>query len=111
MHNVTSQGVDRWSYVAGDEHRLFSINEQQVVLRIEGSETALSRRSSDRPVSFVVELNFTEKKVATKDIDGKDRGTFIRTFVDVLIRPRQEQIRLFVPRALLGGDDMRSEQP
>jgi hypothetical protein len=80
-------------FVADHHADIVSINGQEVVLKIEGSDTPLSRRSSDRPVSFVVEMHFTEKKVATKDADGKDRGAFIRTFVDVVIRPRRNRDR------------------
>jgi diguanylate cyclase (GGDEF)-like protein/PAS domain S-box-containing protein len=80
-------------FVADHHADIVSINDQQVVLKIEGGDTSMTRRSSDRPVSFVVEMDFTERRVATKDTYGKDRGTFVRTFIDVVIRPRRNRDR------------------
>lgn len=31
VHNITSRGVDRWRFVAGDDHKMFVVDDQEVV--------------------------------------------------------------------------------
>jgi diguanylate cyclase (GGDEF)-like protein/PAS domain S-box-containing protein len=80
-------------FVADHHADVVSIDADRLVLKIEGGDLPMTRRFSDRPVPFVIEIHFTEKQVATKTLSGDERGAFVRTFADVVIRPRRNRDR------------------
>jgi hypothetical protein len=80
-------------FIADHHAEIVSINEQQVVLKIEAANLPLSRRATDRPVPFVVEMKFAEKRVEARTLPGQEGGTCVRTSVHVVIRPKRNRDR------------------
>lgn len=72
-------------FVADQEAEISSIDENHVVLTIDGPAIPLLRRSQDRVVPFTVELDFDEKTDAG--------GQWVRTMINVVIRPKRGRDR------------------
>lgn len=70
-------------FVADQEAEISSIEEDHVVLSMDGSALPQRRRSSDRAVPLTIELKFTERNA---------NGS-IRTYIDVVLRPRRGRDR------------------
>jgi hypothetical protein len=70
-------------FVADQEAEISSIEEDHVVLSMDGSALPQRRRSSDRAVPLTIELKFTERNA---------NGT-VRTYIDVVLRPRRGRDR------------------
>ncbi len=74
-------------FIADHHAELISVSPQNVVLRIDG-EKLPNRRTNDRAVAFLVELNFEENRG-----EGERRDESLRTLVRVQIRPRKDRDR------------------
>jgi diguanylate cyclase (GGDEF)-like protein/PAS domain S-box-containing protein len=70
-------------FVADQEAEISSIEEDHVVLSMDGSALPQRRRSSDRAVPLTIELKFTERNLAGA----------VRTYIDVVLRPRRGRDR------------------
>jgi hypothetical protein len=77
-------------FVADHEAEITAIDENHVALKIEGNHTPLLRRSSDRPVPFLIELRFEETRLPP---DGRKAAELLRTMIHVVIRPRRSRDR------------------
>jgi len=87
-------------FVADHNAEVTSIDEHNVALRIHGTKLPMTRRSSDRPVPFYIDLHFDEKKIALNGIRHDNDGNRIetgdlalRTLVHVSIRPKRNRDR------------------
>jgi diguanylate cyclase (GGDEF)-like protein/PAS domain S-box-containing protein len=76
-------------FVADHFAQIDAIDERHVALRIEGESAALLRRSSDRPVPFVLDVQFEEFKPPE---DNRAAARF-RTLAHVTIRPQRSRDR------------------
>jgi diguanylate cyclase (GGDEF)-like protein len=82
-------------FVADHQAEILSTEESGVVLKIDGQNTPLLRRSSDRAVPFVIELRFQEK-VSTPDADARTSRKpppSVGTLVHVVVRPKRQRDR------------------
>lgn len=70
-------------FVADQEAEISSIEEDHVVLSMDGSALPQRRRSNDRAVPLTIELKFTERNLAGA----------VRTYIDVVLRPRRTRDR------------------
>lgn len=77
-------------FVADHFAQIESIDERNLVLRIDGLETDKMRRSSDRAMPFVIDINVEEYRTPT---DGRNAARMIRTVVNVTIRPQRSRDR------------------
>ncbi len=85
-------------FVADHHAEITAIDEEHIVLKIDGQNTGMLRRQNDRPVPFLCELKFDEKQQESADSGGKSS----RTLVFVSIRPirnRDRRRRNVVERA------------
>jgi diguanylate cyclase (GGDEF)-like protein len=80
-------------FISDHHAQIESTSEDQVVLRIEAARLPLNRRATDRPVPFLVQLTFSEKYVAPKNVKIPEQRRLIRTIVHVTIRPRRGRDR------------------
>jgi diguanylate cyclase (GGDEF)-like protein/PAS domain S-box-containing protein len=80
-------------FIADHHAEIVSIDEERVVLKIDAAHLPQSRRATDRPVPFVIELTFSEKRVETRCLPGQESGKVVRTFAHVIIRPRRNRDR------------------
>ncbi len=76
-------------FVADHFAQIDAIDEHHVALRIEGETTSLQRRSTDRPVPFVLDVQFEEFKAPE---DNRAAARF-RTLAHVTIRPQKSRDR------------------
>ncbi|MEQ8791802.1 MAG: diguanylate cyclase [Pirellulaceae bacterium] len=77
-------------FVADHHAEIASIEEDHIVLMIDGQYTPLLRRVQDRPVPFRIELCFTEKQFEKQ---GQEGNGHLRTVIDVAIRPQRNRDR------------------
>lgn len=75
-------------FVADHHAEIMSIDDNTIVLKIDGPNTA--RRNSDRPVPFFVTLGFEERRIPTK---GREDANVLRTVIQVSIRPKRNRDR------------------
>jgi hypothetical protein len=77
-----------------DHHaEILSINTDKVDLQIETVQTNPSRRRSDRPVPFLVELALSEERVPSTSVDGRVTGEVAHTRIKVAIRLKRARDR------------------
>jgi diguanylate cyclase (GGDEF)-like protein/PAS domain S-box-containing protein len=75
-------------FVADHQAEITSLDEKRVVLQIEGASAPLMRRTTDRPVPFLIEVDFVEEP-----IPENSKSTLSRTFIQVVVRPRKDRDR------------------
>ena len=68
-------------FVADQQAVITEVSDDRLELTIDGEAIPQKRRSSDRAVSFIVELNFDEKEIA---VEGA-RGATVKTMVEVIV--------------------------
>jgi diguanylate cyclase (GGDEF)-like protein/PAS domain S-box-containing protein len=76
-------------FVADHFAQIDAIDDQHVALRIEGESSATFRRSTDRPVPFLLEVHFEEFR---PPLDNRAVARF-RTLAHVTIRPQRSRDR------------------
>jgi diguanylate cyclase (GGDEF)-like protein/PAS domain S-box-containing protein len=76
-------------FVADHHAELLSIEDNRVCLKIDGQYTPLVRRSSDRPVPFVIEMTFEERRPP----EGARSTDTLGTIIHVQVRPRRQRDR------------------
>jgi diguanylate cyclase (GGDEF)-like protein/PAS domain S-box-containing protein len=77
-------------FVADHHAEIVSIEEEFIVLKIDGQFTPLQRRTDDRAVPFCIELRFTESQFHKQ---GQEGSGHLRTLIDVAIRPQRNRDR------------------
>jgi hypothetical protein len=77
-------------FVADHHAQIDSLNENSLVLKIDGPVAPLLRRASDRSVPFFIELQFDESQQLT---NPRGPGKVVRTLVQVTIRPQRNRDR------------------
>jgi diguanylate cyclase (GGDEF)-like protein/PAS domain S-box-containing protein len=77
-----------------DHHaEILAINSDRIDLQIESVQCNPSRRRTDRPVPFLVELSLSEKHVPSTSVDGRVTGEVTRTYATVAIRLKRARDR------------------
>lgn len=76
-------------FVADHQAEITTIQENHIVLNIDGQHATLVRRHNDRPIPFVVELKFTE----TNSLDDDSSSESLPTKVEVIIHPTRDRDR------------------
>ena len=77
-------------FVADHHAEIESVAENHLALKIEGEETSLLRRATDRSVPFCIDLKFDETHSPP---DKRTGGVIVRTLVRVTIRPQRSRDR------------------
>ena len=84
-----------------DHHaEVLSINANRIALQIEAERRKPTRRRSDRPIPFLVELALSEQRVPSTSVDGRSTGQLSRTHVQVGIRLKNLRDRRIADAAL-----------
>jgi diguanylate cyclase (GGDEF)-like protein/PAS domain S-box-containing protein len=77
-----------------DHHaEILGVRADRIDLQIEAQRRQLSRRRSDRPVPFLVELCFSEQRVPIRTAQGQAATKMLRTRVRVTIRLKRSRDR------------------
>lgn len=77
-------------FVADHFAQIESIDERQLVLHIDGESASMLRRSGDRPIPLVIQINVEEFPAGA---DRLSAGRMLRTLVRVTIRPQRTRDR------------------
>jgi diguanylate cyclase (GGDEF)-like protein len=76
-------------FVADHHAQIDALTESSLVLKIDGAVGPLLRRSSDRSVPFLIEIQFEE----SQQLGSRGAGKVVRTLVQVTIRPQRSRDR------------------
>jgi diguanylate cyclase (GGDEF)-like protein/PAS domain S-box-containing protein len=76
-------------FVADHHAQIDTITETSLVLKIDGIVPAMMRRSGDRSVPFLIEMQFEE----SQQLAARGQGKTVRTLVHVTIRPQRGRDR------------------
>ena len=77
-------------FVADHHAEIVSIDARRVVMKLDGDNLPLNRRTNDRPVPFLIEIEFDE--VSEPD-EGRVGRNVQRTIVKAMIRPKRDRDR------------------
>ena len=77
-------------FVADHHAEIVSIDARRVVMKLDGENVPLNRRNTDRPVPFLIEIEFDE---TSEPDEAKSGRTVQRTLVKAVIRPKRDRDR------------------
>jgi len=77
-------------FVADHHAEILSIDSRRVVMRVDGENLPLARRDNDRPVPFLIEVEFDQ---ITEPDENRSGRTVQRTVMKTTIRPKRDRDR------------------
>ncbi|MCY2992756.1 MAG: GGDEF domain-containing protein, partial [Planctomycetota bacterium] len=77
-------------FVADHAAEILEMEDTRLTLQVEGLPPELSRRSTDRPTPYLIELQFQEIQVPS---ERREEASDTRTLFQVAIRPKRERDR------------------
>lgn len=80
-------------FVADHFATISAIEGEKITLQIDGNRGELTKRNSDRPVPFIVELRFSEERIEGASTSGGPAGRVVRTKIYVAVRPKRNRDR------------------
>lgn len=80
-------------FVADHHAEITSVEGEQIQLKVDGQNTPLLRRSSDRPVPLVLEVRFTEERIELTNARSAPGSTTVRTKIHATVRPSRDRDR------------------
>jgi diguanylate cyclase (GGDEF)-like protein/PAS domain S-box-containing protein/putative nucleotidyltransferase with HDIG domain len=80
-------------FIADQKAKIVKTNENELQLAITDTQTHANRRSSDRAITFLIELKLSQQRTERRASQGFAAGTYIETRVEVTIRPRRDRDR------------------
>ena len=80
-------------FIADQDAKIVKTNENELELVVTDSHTTPNRRSSDRPVTFLIHLKLSQKHQERANTQGFAAGTYVETRIEVVIRPRRDRDR------------------
>ena len=80
-------------FVSDQNAHIVSTSERELILEVTDEHAAPNRRSTDRVVTFVIRMKFSEGHVEKANTAGFAAGKYLETRVDVAITPRRDRDR------------------
>src|SRR3954454_10525030 len=80
-------------FIADQNAKIVKTNENELQLTITDNQAHANRRSSDRPITFSIDLKLSQQRTERRASQGFAAGTYIETRLDVTIRPRRDRDR------------------
>ena len=80
-------------FIADQDAKIVKTNDNELHLTVTDSHTATSRRSTDRPATFLIQMKLSQRHVERVNTHGLAAGMYVETVVDVTIRPRRDRDR------------------
>jgi diguanylate cyclase (GGDEF)-like protein/PAS domain S-box-containing protein len=80
-------------FVSDQDAKITKADENQLILEVTDQITSNNRRRTDRSVTFVIEMQFSQRHVERTNMQGLAAGKYLETRIDVTIRPRRERDR------------------
>ncbi|MEO0530307.1 MAG: diguanylate cyclase [Planctomycetota bacterium] len=80
-------------FIADRDAKILKTAENYLRLVTTQTSTGGSKRSTDQPVSFVVDLQLSQEHIEQANSQGFAAGKYVHTFIDVKIQPRRDRDR------------------
>jgi diguanylate cyclase (GGDEF)-like protein len=80
-------------FVADHQAKILKVDGNCVQLQVDDSQRSRGRRSSDRPITFCVEVTFEEQHIQKKGERKANGPSFIRTRLHVVVVPKKSRDR------------------
>ena len=80
-------------FIADQDAKIIKTNENELHLAVTDSQSSASRRSTDRPITFLIQLKLSQRHTERANSQGLAAGFYVETIVDVTIRPRRDRDR------------------
>jgi diguanylate cyclase (GGDEF)-like protein/PAS domain S-box-containing protein/putative nucleotidyltransferase with HDIG domain len=80
-------------FVSDQNAKITKADENQLILEVTDLNIGSNRRSTDRSVTFVIEMQFSQRHVDRANTQGLAAGKYLETRIEVAIRPRRERDR------------------
>ncbi len=80
-------------FIADQEAKIVKTNENELQLSITDTRPSSNRRTTDRPVMFMISLKLSQQHTERVSNLGLTSGTFVETRVVVTIHPRRDRDR------------------
>ncbi len=80
-------------FIADQDAKIVKTDENELELSVTDRNHNLGRRSSDRPVTFLLSLKLSQRHQERTNSQGFAAGAYVETRVEVVIRPRRDRDR------------------
>ena len=80
-------------FIADQNAKIIKTNENELSDGADRSASSNNRRTTDRPITFLIHLKLLEQHVERANTQGFAAGTYVETRIDVMIRPRRDRDR------------------
>ncbi len=80
-------------FIADQEAKIVKTNENELQLTVADSRASVSRRATDRPVTFLIQLKLSQQHSERVNTQGFAAGAYVETRIEVVIRPRRDRDR------------------
>lgn len=80
-------------FIADQDAKIVKTNENELHLAVTNSQAITGRRSTDRPVTFLIQMKLSQRHTERANTSGLAAGVYVETVVDVTIRPRRDRDR------------------
>jgi diguanylate cyclase (GGDEF)-like protein len=80
-------------FIADHAAKIVKTVENELHLAVTDSHVEVNRRSSDRPMTFMIQLKLSQQRSERSNTQGFATGAYVETRIDVVIRPRRDRDR------------------
>jgi diguanylate cyclase (GGDEF)-like protein/PAS domain S-box-containing protein len=80
-------------FVSDQNAKIIKADENQLLLEVTDRITSQNRRKTDRSVTFIIEMRFSQRHVERANAQGLAAGKYLETSIDVAILPRRDRDR------------------
>jgi diguanylate cyclase (GGDEF)-like protein/PAS domain S-box-containing protein len=80
-------------FVCDQDAKIIKADENELCLEVTDRLAISNRRKTDRNVTFVIEMRFSQRHVERANHQGLAAGKYVETLIDVAVRPRRERDR------------------
>jgi diguanylate cyclase (GGDEF)-like protein len=80
-------------FIADQSAKIVKTNDNELQLIVTDSHSGSTRRTGDRPVTFLIHLKLMQQRSERTNTSGLAAGIYVETRIDVVIRPRRDRDR------------------
>ena len=80
-------------FIADQAAKIVKTNDNELQLAVTDGHADATRRSDDRPVTFMIHLKLSQQRSDRTNSHGLAAGAYVETRVEVVIRPRKDRDR------------------
>lgn len=80
-------------FIADQNAKIVKTADAELHLEVTDRHTADTRRTTDRPTTFLIDLKLSQKHIDRANAHGFAAGNYVETRIEVVIRPRRDRDR------------------